>query len=88
MARSVGILCKLRYLIPSSALLLLYHSLIHPHLLFGLPLWENANQSYLNRLQGLQNKTIRIITDSKLRMPTNPQYYKLGILKLPELYTL
>ena len=88
MARSVGILSKLRYLFPSSALLLLYYSLIHPHLLFSLPLWGNANQSYLNRLQRLQNKAIKIITDSKLRMSSNPQYYKLGILKLPELYTL
>ena len=63
-ARSFGILSKLRYLFPSSALLLLYHSLVHPHLLFGLPL---NNQSYLNKLQPLQNKAIRIITDSKLR---------------------
>ena len=75
-ARFVSILSKLRYLYPSSALLLLYHSLIHPHLLFGLPLWENVNQSYLHRLQRLQNKAIRINTDSKLRMPTNHQYYK------------
>ena len=88
-ARSVGILSKLRYLFPSSALLLLYYSLIHPQLLFDLPLRGNANRSYLNRLQRLQNKAIRIIiTDSKLRMSANPQYYKLGILKLPELYTL
>ena len=78
-ARSVGILSKLRYLFLSSALLLLFHSLTHPHLLYGLPLWGNANQSY--RLQRLQNKAIRIITDSKSRMSTNPQYYKLGILK-------
>ena len=31
-ARSVGILSKLRYLFPSSALLLLHYSLIYPHL--------------------------------------------------------
>ena len=71
-ARSVGILSKPRYLFPSSALLLLYYSLIHPHLLFSLPLWGNANQSNLNRLQRLQNKAIRIISDSKLRMSSNP----------------
>ena len=68
MARSVGILSKLRHLFPSSVLLLLHCSLIHRHLLFGLPLRENANQSYLNRLQRLQNKAVQIITDSKLRI--------------------
>ena len=86
MARYVGILSKLRYLFPSA--LLLYYSLIHPHLLFDLPLCGNANQSCLNRLQYLQDKAIRIITDSKLRMSITPHYHKLGILKLPELCTL
>ena len=70
----MDVLSKLRYLFPSSALLLLYHSLIHPHLLFHVSLKENVYQSYLSRLQGLQNKAIRIIIDSKLRMPTTPQY--------------
>ena len=36
-ARSLAILSKLCYLFSSSALLLLYHSFIHPHLLYGLP---------------------------------------------------
>ena len=39
-SRSVGIVGKLRFLLPRSSLLLLYYSLIHPHFLFGLPLWE------------------------------------------------
>ena len=72
----------------SSSLLLLYYSLIHSHILFGLPLWGNANQSYLNRLQRLQNKALRIIADSKLKMSTSSKYYKLGILKLLVFYTL
>ena len=57
-ARSVGILSNLRYLFASSALLSWHYSLIHSHLLFGLPLWGNTNQSYLNRLQRLLNKAI------------------------------
>ena len=67
-ARSVGILSKLCYQFPSSALFLLCYTLILPHLLFGLPLWGFANQSYLNRLQRLQYKAKRIVTDSKSRM--------------------
>ena len=38
--KSVGILRRLRYLFPSSTLLLLYSSLIQPHLLYGRLLWE------------------------------------------------
>ena len=88
MARSVDILCKLRHLFPSSALILLYYSLLHPHLLFGPPLWRNASQSYLDRSQRLQNKAMQIITNSTLKMCIYPQYHKLEILKLPELYIL
>ena len=71
-ARSVSVLSRLCYLFLSSALFMLYYSLIHPHLLFGLSLWGNANQSYFNRLQRLQNKAIQILTDNKLRMSITP----------------
>ena len=56
-ARSVGILSKLRYLFLSSALLLLYYLFIHLHFLFGLPLWGNTNPTHLTKLQRLQNKS-------------------------------
>ena len=35
-SRSVGILSKLHYIFPTSSLIVLYHSLVHSHLLFGL----------------------------------------------------
>ena len=63
-SRSVGILSKLRFLFPSSTLLLLYFTLIHPHLLYGLPLWGCTFGSYLKKLQSLQNKAIRIILNT------------------------
>ena len=49
-ARLFGILSKLSYLFPSFNLLLLYYLFIHFHLLFGLPLWENTNPTYLTEL--------------------------------------
>ena len=39
------------------------------------------------KLQTLQNKTIRIITNSDLRTPITPKYRNLKILKITELYT-
>ena len=88
-ARSVGILSKLRYLFPSSTLLLLYYSFIHPPFLFGLPLRVNTNPTYLTKLQRLQNKAVRItITNSELKASLNPHYFKLRILKLSELHKL
>ena len=50
MARAVEILREVRYLFPSSTLLLLYFTLIHLHLLFSLVLWRNTYSTYLAKL--------------------------------------
>ena len=39
-ARSVGLLNKLKYFLPSSALLKLYYALIHSHFNYGPAVWE------------------------------------------------
>ena len=51
LAEATGILSKLRYLIPSSTLLLLYHALVQPHILYALPLWGSSFPSYHNKMQ-------------------------------------
>ena len=86
-ARAVGILSKVRYVFPSSTLPLLYFALIHPHLLFGLVLWGNIYSTYLAKLQNLQNKAIRIISNCNYRSPITPHFYKLGVLKIADQYT-
>ena len=86
LARSVGILSKVRFLFPTSTLLLLYFALIHPHLLFGIVLWGSTCSSYQSKLQILQNKAIRIISNCNRRISITTFYHKLGILKIPELY--
>ena len=86
-ARSVGILTKLRHLFPSSALLLLYYALIHPHLLFGLPVWGSTYPTYIEKLQRLQNKAIRIISNTSYKTSVTLLYKKYGILKSTDLFT-
>ena len=85
--RSVGILSKLRFLFPSSTLLFLYYALVHPHLVYELPIWGSTFVTYLSKLQTLQNKAIRIITNFDLRTPIIPKYRNLKILKITKLYT-
>ena len=74
LSSSVGILCKLRFLFPFSTLLLLYHALIHLHLLYGPPICGSTFKTYLDKLQILQNKAIRIITNSDRRSSITPQF--------------
>ena len=41
-ARSEGIISKLSYYLPNSAMLQLYYSLVHPNLLYGVAVWGNT----------------------------------------------
>ena len=65
-ARSIGILFKLRQFMPRSVLLMLCYSFVHAHLLYALPIWASMYPTYLKRLQVLQNKAIRIISGIQL----------------------
>ena len=62
LSRSVGIMPKLSYHLPPNALLTLYHSLVHVHLIYALPVWATTFLTYLIKLKRLQNKAIGIIT--------------------------
>ena len=85
-ARSVGILSKLKHFLSSNSLLKLYYAFIHPHLLYGLSIWGCTHKSYLSKLQTLQNKAVKIIGGGKYMDHATPFYSKLKILKIPELY--
>ena len=65
-ARSVGILNKLKYFLPSLALLKLYYALIHSHFNYGLAVWGSTYPTYLNKLKLLQNKAICIVASSHM----------------------
>ena len=58
---SVGIMAKLNYHLPPSVLTL-YHSLVHVHLIYTLPVWATTFPTYLIKLKRLQKKAICIIT--------------------------
>ena len=85
-SRSVGIMSKLSHYLPTETLITLYYALIHSHILFGRPVWPSTFNTYLNKLRKLQNRAIRIITKSKIKIRITPQYVHLGILTLNDLY--
>ena len=80
------ILNKLRHIFPFSALLLTYFALVHLHLLYGLPIWGSTFPTYLQKLQRLQNKALRIISNCNSKTSTTPLFYQSKILKIQNLY--
>ena len=84
-SRGVGALNRARYLVPRNLLLLLYHSLIHPHLLYCNIVWGSAAAVHLNKLVLLQKRAIRILSGSLFRAHTSPIFSELKLLKLIDL---
>ena len=81
-ARAVGVLHKLKYLLPENTMLNLYYALVHSNLIYGILLWGNTFPSYVSKLQ---NKAIRIVTGKNWNDSANPLYQKLNILPLVSL---
>ena len=84
-SRITGVMSKLKFVLPSKVLLLLYNSLILPHLQYGNMLWINASNTLLNRLHLLQKRVIRIVAKSHYLAHTNNIFKQLRVLTVYEL---
>ena len=88
LARSNFIISRVKNILPTSTLKTLYYSLIHPHLLYGLPIYSCTTQKNISKVFRMQKKAIRTITKSKYNAPTSQLFSQLKILPLEHLITL
>ena len=86
LSRGVGILYRLKAVLPREALCKIYFALFHPHLLYELVAWWSTFPTYMSKLESLQNKAVKIIGGSTTRKSPTPFYCQLKILKLTDLY--
>ena len=78
----IGILRKLKRIFPRHILRLIYNSLIHPHLLYGLNLWGFKQK----RITVLQKKAVRIIAFRPYISHSTSAFKELQILMLKDLH--
>ncbi len=88
MSSGLYALKTVKHLLPPQQLKSLYYTLIHPYLNYGTILWGSAAKTSLKRIQVLQNKAIRAISNSKYNDPVIPLYIKLKITPIEELYKI
>ena len=88
LSKAVGIICILKLVLPKDSLIKLYYALFHPHLLYGLVIWESTYPSYLMIISTLQNKVVKLIGGGAFQDRATPFYYKLSIPKLTNLYKI
>ena len=61
---------------------MLYHSIIYPHILYGIILWGSTYASHLKKLQLLQNKAVHAICSLNWCEHVTPCFDCLSILKV------
>ena len=84
-SRAVGAICRIKNKVNISVLLLIYNSLILPHLSYCCEIWGNTYDKRLNPLTILQKKLLKIICGLKWRDSSSKWFEKLRILKFEDL---
>ena len=84
-SRGLGLLKHAKNFLPFSALTSLYTSIIEPHFRYCCSVWGCAGTTEINRLQKLQNRAARIVTNSCFDTPSNQLIETLGWKTINEL---
>ena len=85
-SRTLGILRRVRNMLPREALFSIYNALILPQLQYGILAWGNSSQLNLNKLLVVQKKSLRVINRSDYRAHALPLFVKYNTLPLHDLY--
>ena len=85
-SRGLGILYKGKKYFDKKTLLTLYNAFIYPYFTYCIEVWGNTHQTYLDTLNKLQKRAIRIISFSKYLAHTEDLFKDLKLLNLKNIY--
>jgi len=83
-SKSIYIISRVKNVLPTNILKILYHSLVESYLNYGLIAWGNS--VHIQKLFKLQKRAIRIISKKSYRSHTEPLFKSLSILTIHDLY--
>ena len=83
-SKVTGILYRLKNVFPENVLFVLYNSLIVSYMNYGLLLWG----IHSHKLELLQKKALRLMTNSNYLAHTTPLLIKHGLLNVRDMYKL
>ena len=69
-SRVTGLMYRIRGCVNNQTLKMIYYSLIYSYLLYGLPIWGNADDTHISPLYTLQKKAIRLILNKDKSIQT------------------
>ena len=84
-SQSLFCLNRVKNILSDKALKSLYYALIHPYFLYCMPVYCCTKQKNINALLSIQKRCIRLISKAKYNAHTDPLYFALNILPIPDL---
>ena len=75
-SRNIGMINKLKFIIPERILHTLYCTLVLPYINYGILIWGKACKTYLEKIHKLQKWAVRIISNSHYRSHSAPFFSK------------
>ena len=81
----IGILHRLKFVYPETVLLILYHTLVVPHLTYCILPWGSL-LSDNHRIHVLQNKGLRIVAGGGYLSHTGPICKQMQLLKMADMF--
>ena len=88
LSKGIGVLYKLRHLVPKQSLKSLYSSFIQSHVLYGILNWGCASKTILEPLKCNLCKAVRIIDSANYTAHSEPIFKRLKIFTFNNLYML
>lgn len=86
LARTCGIICRLRHMLPSKIKLLLYNSLFVPHVNYCNLVWGTTSQTNIHSLKALQKKAVRHIINDPFDAHTLEIFRALNVSPIEHFY--
>src|SRR5678815_3451296 len=89
LSRYMYMLIKLKNIVPLSILRKIYYALIHPHLLYCLPIYGTTSNSVIHPVTVIQKRFIRLISNTRdFYSHTQPLFKNLKILQFKDLLNI
>ena len=87
-ARCIGVLYRVKHKLNIDALISIYYALIYSHLNYCIQVWGTADRTYLKQLLVMQNKFLRLITNSHNRTTAMPLFFRFKLLNVFDIFKL
>ena len=86
---AAGAINKIKHYIPHAILKSIYCSIVYPHLIYCVTIWDNTSKMYLHKIQVQQNRIMKFLNKAPtFGVKLAPIYNEFSISKIGEVFTL